>query len=149
MVESAFEFEGDAPRRPADELRRIARYQRWVIAIMLAQAALWVGYLLLSYARGENPREGLGLPVRLTFLLGGVGGIFTFLLYWTLRGPFLALVMGLAAVPPCFGMLVMVVASAKATEVLKQNGVRVAKFFGAFDGDIHDYEELDTDDAGW
>jgi hypothetical protein len=148
MVESAFEFD-DAPRRAADELRRIARYQRWVIAIMLAQAALWVGYLLLSYARGENPREGLGLPVRLTFILGGVGGIFTFLLYWTLRGPFLALVMGLAAVPPCFGMLVMVVASAKATEVLKQNGVRVAWLFGAFDGDIHDYEELDTDDAGW
>jgi hypothetical protein len=148
MADRAFELD-DSPQRPTDELRRIACYQRWVLAIVMAQAALWIGYLVLTLARGDSPREGLGLPVRFTFILGAVGGIFTFLLYWTIRGPFPAFVMGLGAVPPCFGLLVMIVANANAAEVLRTSGVRVGWFFGAFDGDIEDYEELDSDDAGW
>jgi len=142
------EPEDDAPRRPADQLRRIARYQRWVVALILAQLALWVGYVLLTLFRGDSVGAGLGFPVTLTFILGGAGGIYTFLLYWTVRGPFAAVVMGLGAVPPCLGLLVLVAANAAATAVLKANGVPVLMFGGAIESDIDD-EPDDEDDADW
>ena len=138
----------DSPRFAAGELRRIARYQRWVIAVVLAQVALWVGYVLLSWARGDDPVAGLGFPVRLTIALGALGGIFTFLLYWTLRGPFAAVVMGLGALPPCMGLFVLVLTSATATAALKTNGVPVG-LFGVDPHAIDNRRLYDDEDAGW
>jgi hypothetical protein len=138
--------EDDAPRFAADELRRIARYQRWVVATLLAQLALWVGYVLLS--GGRDVRGGLGFPTILTFILGGVGGIYTFLLYWTVRGPFAAVVMGLGAVPPCMGVLVLLLAHGTATTALRTNGVPVGVFGADLDA-IDDRHPYDDEDAGW
>jgi hypothetical protein len=143
------EPEDGAPRRTADELRRIARYQRWIIGIMLAQLALWVGYILIAAARGADVHAGLRLPTIITFALGGVGGIYTFLLYWTIRGPFAAVVMGLGAVPPCIGLLVLLTVNGAATAVLRANGVRVWLLGGAIEGDIPDWEGGDEEEEGW
>lgn len=139
-----------AARRPADELRRIVRYQRWIVAIVLAQIALWIGFVLLSWIGGQSPDGKLGFPTILTFILGGAGGIFAFLTYWSLRGPFAAVIMGLGSIPPCMGIFVLMVVNATATSVLKANDVRIRFFWGAIESDIpDDYELLDEDDAGW
>ncbi len=145
------DFDDDhPPRRPADELRRIVRYQRWIVAVVLAQIALWLGFVLLSWVRGDRPEAGLGFPTVLTFILGGVGGIFAFLTYWSIRGPFAAIVMGLGSMPPCMGILVLMVVNSTATNVLKANGVRVRFFWGALESDITDDHELDDEeDEGW
>jgi hypothetical protein len=138
------------PRRPSDELRRIARYQRWVIAVLFAQVALWAAYFALAAIRGGVVFEGRGVTFTLTFVLGGVGGIFAFLLYWTLRGPFAAIVMGLGAVVPCVGVVVLLAASAAATAALRTHGIPVG-LLGANDRDITDDRalyEID-DDEGW
>lgn len=142
------DFTDDAPRRPAEQLRRIARYQRWVVAILLAELALWVGFLVIGAIRGAPISGGLRFPTILTFILGGVGAIYTFLLYWTARGPFMAAMMGLAAVPPCLGTLVLLLANTTATKVLKDHGIRTG-LFGAFEADIPDDIPDDEDDAGW
>jgi len=140
----------DDPRRPADELRRIARYHRWVIAIFLAEAALWFGFLALAAIRGDVVFEALRVPVFLTFVLGGVGGIFVFLLYWTLRGPLTAIVMGLGALPPCIGLLAFLAANATAAAALRTHRIEVG-LLGASDEDIRDDRapyDLDEDE-GW
>jgi hypothetical protein len=140
----------DFTRRPNDQLRRIARYQRWVIAVLFAQIALWAAYLALAAIRGEVVFEGRRVPFILTFVLGGVGGIFSFLLYWTLRGPFAAVVMGLATVVPCIGVLVLLTANSTATAALRTHGIPVG-LLGAADPDIPDDRapyDLD-DDEGW
>ena len=134
-------------RRPADELRRIARYQRWVVAVLLAELALWVGYLVIGAVRGEPLAIGMRFPIVLTLILGGVGGVYTFLIYWTIRGPFLAIVMGLAALPPALGTIVLLLANTTVTRILSDHGIR-AGLLGAFEADIPD-DEPEDDNADW
>jgi hypothetical protein len=138
----------DVPRRPAEELRRIARYQRWVVAVILAEVALWVGFIAISWLRDSPFNDGLRIPIVFSFILGGVGGIFTFLLYWTVRGPLAAMLHGLTAVPPALGTLVLLLANTTATTVLKNHGVRVG-IFGAFEADIPDDPPDDEFDGDW
>jgi hypothetical protein len=143
--------ESDRPgaTRSADELRRIVRYQRWLIAVVLGQLALWLGYIaLLVLGRGRGP--DMGFPVALTFILGCAGGIFVFLLSWELRGAFAAIVFGLATVVPCMGLIVLTLVNGYATAELKKHGVRVG-VFGASLADVRDRPDLyDADeDAGW
>jgi hypothetical protein len=143
------EFEDDRPRHSPEDLLRVARYQRWVVAVMLAQLALWGGYVLLSMGGRGDLRDGMRFPMILTFILGGVGAIYSFLLYWTARGPILAVIMGVAALLPCMGLLVLLTVHGTATTFLKENGVRVG-FFGADLDSIGDIGPLDDDDdAGW
>ena len=145
--------DADGPRRPVDELRRIARYQRWLIATLLAQLALWVGFVALS-ALGAGPvGDGLRFPLLFTVILGCVGGGFAFLLAWTVRGPASAVVMGLGVVVPCLGLVVLTIVNGIATTTLRENGVRVG-LFGAdpdaiTDAGLYAGAEDEEDDPGW
>lgn len=139
----------EAPQLSTDVLVRVARYHRWVIAVALAEVALWVGFLVFSAARGESISDGLGFPTALTFILGAVGGIFTFLLYWSLRGPVPALIMGLGAVPPCIGLLVLVVVHGAAVAALRSNGVEVGMFGADLDSVPMERDDPDDEDEGW
>ena len=116
--------------------------------MILAEIALWVGYIAIGWLRDSPFNDGLRIPVVFSLILGGVGGIFTFLLYWTIRGPLAAILHGLAAVPPALGTLVLLLANTAATTVLKNHGVRVG-IFGAFETDIPDDHPEDEDDMDW
>ena len=144
------DFDRPGSERSADSLRRIVRYQRWLIAVVLAQLALWGGYTALGALSGGDFAGGMNFAVVLTFILGGVGGIFVFLLSWELRGAFAAVVLGLGTVVPCMGLIVLMLVNGYATNELKKNGVRVG-VFGATLADIDDRPSLygDDDDAGW
>jgi hypothetical protein len=146
-----FDDEDDGRRRPTEELRRIARYQRWLIATLLAQVGLWVGFVALT-ALGVGPAgDGLRLPLFLAFLIGCVGGIFAFLLGWTVRGPVSAVAMGVGVVVPCLGLVVLTVVNGMATTALRANGVRVGMFGADPDAIAGDepYGTAEDDDAGW
>jgi hypothetical protein len=144
-----FDDETGRPERSADELRRIARYQRWLIAVVLAQLALWGGFVALA-ALGGRMGAAVRFPVVLTFALGAVGGVFVFLLSWELRGGLVAVTFGLATVVPLLGLLVLTLANSYASDELRRHGVRVGTF-GAHLDDIDDrrspYDE--DEDAGW
>lgn len=141
------DFDEDNPRLPGEELRRIARYQRWVIACVLAQISLWVALLVLAIANGRG--IDLDVPICLTLILGIAGGAYSFLIYWQIRDPFWACVMGVASMVPFLGFFALAAVNSAATQLLNRNGVQVG-FFGA---DLNKIEDggwvYDDEDAGW
>jgi hypothetical protein len=152
----AFDDEhGWAPERPADELLRIARYQRWLVAVVLAQLVLWAGFIALMVLGSREPDGGragaaVRFPIMLTLILGGVGGIYVFLLCWELRrGGFVALMLGAATVVPVLGLLVLTLVNGYATTELRKHGIPVGAF-GASPTDITNRPSpYDDEDAGW
>jgi hypothetical protein len=147
---TAQDFEHPGPERSADALKRIVRYQRWLIAVVLAQLALWAGFValaLLGSARFTGAT--MGFPVVLTFILGGVGGIFVFLLSWELRGAFAAVVFGGATVVPVMGLIILTLVNGYATTELRKHGIKVGTF-GASLAAVDEHQSLyDDEDAGW
>ncbi|MBA4187156.1 MAG: hypothetical protein C0467_03975 [Planctomycetaceae bacterium] len=142
------DFDDNSPRLSVEELKRIARYQRWVIACVLAQITMWLGILILSILDGVWIDSEL--PLFLTVLLGLAGGVYAFLIYWEIRNPLWAAVMGLASILPLMGLLTLTAVNGLATQILNRNGVTVG-FFGA---DVNTIEEqsggfYDDEDAGW
>lgn len=138
-----------AGERSADELRRIVRYQRWLVAVVLAQLALWVGFIALTALSGGRGDGGVRFAMTLTFILGGVGGVFVFLLSYSLRGAFAAVVFGLATVVPCMGLIILTLVNGYASAELKKHGVKV----GLFGASLEDVDKrpnpYDEEDAGW
>jgi len=145
---AAFDDEFGTPERSVEALKRIARYQRWLIAVVLAQLALWGGFVGLMVL-SEGRTGGMQFPVVLTFILGAVGAVYVFLLSWELKGPFAALVFAPATVLPCMGLLVLTLVNGYASTELKRHGVKVG-VFGASERDVTDRPSLyDDEDAGW
>lgn len=133
-------------RRPPAELQRLARYQRWVIAIVVTQLALWLGWVVLN---GPSPMDlDTGFALTLTVVLGVGGAAYTFLLYWTIRDPLTAAVMALASVPPFLGLLTLTVANGAVTRVLRENGVEVGLFGAGRDAIEPEFAWID-EDADW
>ncbi|MFM8274093.1 MAG: hypothetical protein ACKODX_17435 [Gemmata sp.] len=145
------EFDPPSFERPIGELRRIARYHRWLVAVVLAQLALWLGFLALAAMSGGRVAGdgGMNFAMGLTLVLGCVGGGYVFLLSYELRGLFAALVFGLATVIPCMGLLILTLVSGYATAELRKHGVKVG-LFGASDAAVEERPSLyDDEDAGW
>jgi hypothetical protein len=147
---TAEDFEAPRGDRSAAELERIIRYQRWLIAVVLMQLTVWGGFLGLALL-GKIHLTGnvLRLPVVLTFILGGVGAIFVFLLSWELRGAFAAIAFGGATVFPVIGLLILTLVNGYATTELRKHGIKVGTF-GAPPGALDKRQSLyDDEDAGW
>jgi uncharacterized membrane protein len=141
------DFDRPVGERSADELKRIVRYQRWLLAVVLAQLALWGGFIAVMVLGGGG--TGLDFPVALTFLLGAVGGVFVFLLSWELRGALAAVVFGAATVIPCLGLLVLTIVNGYATAELRKHGLKVG-LFGASGTALDERPSpYDDEDAGW
>lgn len=144
---AAFDDEFGPPERSVEALKRIARYQRWLVAVVLAQLALWAGFIGLTLVGGGG--NSVQFPVALTFLLGCVGGIYVFLLSWELKGPFAAFVFAPATVFPCMGLLILTLVNGYASAELKRHGIKVG-VFGASERAITERPSLyDDEDAGW
>lgn len=144
---SAFDDEPD--ERPPDALKRIVRYQRWLIAVVLAQLALWGGFIAIMALSGGRGTT-VGFPVALTFLLGAVGGIFVFLLSWELRGPFTAVVFGLATVIPCMGLIILTLVNGYATTELRKHSIPVGLFGASLTAvDERPSPYAEDEDEGW
>jgi hypothetical protein len=146
------EFDPDTPPRTADELRRVAQYQRWLAAVLLTQLVLWgVVAALHGLDLWLVPlAAGVRFPMILSVILGGVGAVYVLLLYWVIRGPVLAVVMAAGCVLPLIGVLVILSVNATAINVLRSHGVRVRFFQGAIEGDLDDDRPLyDDADASW
>lgn len=142
---------GTANPVATERLKLVASGQRWVIAVVLAQLALWVGWLLLALARKVNgdPEPAFVL----SFLLGLVGAVCVFRLAHAVRGPGAAYLYGLAAVVPVLGLIVTLLINGYASDELKAHGI-VPGFFGASDGTIEartaaDEWECRFEDEGW
>jgi hypothetical protein len=114
---------------PADreKLRRVARYQQWVLYALLAQILLYVLVLFL---------QGAALPdvatlIALFFLpLVALSMAAVFLLAKELLHIVIAVLCTILMLVPCVSLLVLLVVNGRATKFLQTRGVKVG-FMGA------------------
>ncbi len=67
-----------------------------------------------------RPIISLAIPV-----VGLAGAVFVFLLAIKIFGTGVGVLLGILSMIPCLGLLVLLTVNGRATEVLKQNGVKV------------------------
>lgn len=139
----------DRPEYDPERLRRLARYQRWLIAVVLAQLVVWFGFVVVLISSRNLDGGAIRVPIVLTFVLNVVGAIHVFLASWELRGAVAAVGFGLATLFPFLGLLIITMVNGQATTELKKHGVYVG-IFGASAADIVDRPSpYDDEDAGW
>jgi len=122
-----------------DDLRKVAKYQKGVILSLLATilSAVAVGGLRGAVADAPNLVLGILILVMALVYFGAAiaGTVFVFLLALKVYGTGAGVLFGIAALIPCVGLLALLRINAKATSVLKQNGIRVG-FLGANPAEI-------------
>lgn len=140
------EFDRSSGGRSPEELKRLVRYQQWVIRLVLAQLVLWVCWGLVSGA-GRGPSDWVRLLLIVVFLTTGA---FVFLLETTLHDAVAGLFGGLLSLIPGLGLLFVMMANRGASAELKKHGLEVG-FFGARLADVADrWSPYDIDEeTGW
>ena len=104
-----------------EDLYNVARYQRGIIFCILIQLGVLFGAAVL-------PAE-LQLLAELGLLAAGVAGaVFVFLLAIKVYGAGLGVLLGVLALVPLLGLLILLIVNGKGTRVLRDNGIRVAGF---------------------
>jgi hypothetical protein len=107
-------------------LRTVALSQKIIIFCILGNlATIPLRFALSSLPPGLDLLSALGL---LVFYLGVAvtGTVFVFRMAVAVYGTGTGVVLGLLTLVPCVGLLVLLRINAKATNILKQNGIRVA-----------------------
>lgn len=116
------------PTLSREDLISVATFQKGVLYCILA-------YILLVGFQFAIPPEGrlyLGL-IALGVIITAT--VFVFLLATKVYSTCLGIVLGILTLIPCLGLIVLLIINAKATGVLKQNGIRVG-LLGANTADI-------------
>lgn len=135
-----------------ERLKRVASGQRWVIAAVLAQVALWGCWFVLT-AFGKT-RGGPEQVYPLSFVIGLGGAVCVFRLAHEVRGALGGYLYGLAAIVPVIGLIVTLLVNSYASEELKKHGLTPG-FFGVSDSQIDtartsDFDAADDfEDEGW
>lgn len=106
-----------------DDLRNVARFQKGILVCILIYLIALVG----QFALPLEVRLLLGIGV---LFVGLVGAVFVFLLAMKTYGTGLGIVLGILSLVPLIGLIVLLVVNGKATNILKQNGIKVG-FLGA------------------
>jgi pheromone shutdown protein TraB len=110
-----------------EKLRRVARYQQWVLYALLSQILIYASIVFLQGAGFPGMAQLMAivfLPVGL-FSMAAV-----FLLAKQLLHVVIAVICTLLMVVPCISLLVLLVVNGRATKFLQQHGVKVG-FMGA------------------
>jgi hypothetical protein len=110
-----------APGGDRERLRRIARYQRWVMLALVSNIAVYV--LAVS-------TQKLGPIVALVVLLAALAVVVftmtsTFLLGMESFGTGLAVLFTVLMCVPCVSLIMLLVLNNKATSLLQQGGLKV------------------------
>lgn len=101
------------------DLRSVAMFQKGVQVCILV-------YLGAIFGQFALPPEIRSLVAGAVVLIAGLGGaVFVILLAVKVYNPAIGVLMGILALVPCIGLLVLLVINGKATNILKDNGFRV------------------------
>ena len=121
---SANDFLIDGERRTLVGVKRIARYQRYVLLF----ATMQIVCLFLVVTAG---RDLSWLPAMGIYLAAVLGMVFGILLAIEFFHPVAGVAFGFLALIPCLGLFVLLAISMKATNILRRNGIRVGLFGAA------------------
>lgn len=108
-----------------DDLRSVAAYQRWVTLCILVYLCVIIGRIVTVVNRIAIPpvlEFGLAIAL-LVAVLSGM--IFVFLLSAKVYGTVQGILLAFCTLIPCIGLLVLLRINAKATNVLRANGIKV------------------------
>ncbi|MGD9720623.1 MAG: hypothetical protein AB7O59_16530 [Pirellulales bacterium] len=109
------------------ELYNVARYQRAVLVCLLLQIMVGVASAMVP----EDSAPVVSFVIGMALIAVGLGGVVTvFLLAVNVYETWVGAVVGLLALVPCLGLLVLLAVNAKATSILRRNGIKVG-FLGA------------------
>lgn len=101
-----------------EDLRSVAVYQKGILVCILI-------YIVAVVFRVALPPELQFLLAAAILVDGIIGTIFVVLLAMKVYRTGIGILLGILALVPCFGLLVLLAVNSKATQVLKQNGIRV------------------------
>lgn len=107
------------------DLRSVARYQRWVAVCILIYLGMIIGRVATVMNKVAIPPvlEICLTIARLAAVLAGM--VFVFLVSAKVYGTAQGLLLALCTMIPCIGLLVLLRSNAKATSVLRANGIKV------------------------
>jgi hypothetical protein len=139
-------------RAKRERLKRVAGAQRWVIAAVLAQVALWgCWFVLTAFGKTRGGPDGM---YGISFVIGLGGAVCVFRLAHEVRGALGGYLYGIAAIVPIAGLIVTLLVNGYASDELKTHGLTPG-FFGVSDAAIDNcrWVELDAvddfEDEGW
>ena len=100
------------------DVRAVAQYQKGIMVCIL----IYIIAVISQFMLPENLRILVGFGVLLN---GVVGLVFVFLLSTKVYSTGVGILLAILTVVPCLGLLVLLIINAKATTILRQNGLRV------------------------
>ncbi|MEM9291036.1 MAG: hypothetical protein AAGD01_05100 [Acidobacteriota bacterium] len=106
------------PSGSRKDLRDVAMYQKGIIFCILTQ-------LFGAVAQVVLPGEARLLLLIVLLLVSVVSAVLVFLLAIRVYGTAVGLVLGLLALVPLLGLLILLIVNRKATGILRQNGIPV------------------------
>jgi hypothetical protein len=101
-----------------EDLRKVAKYQKAILTCILIQL-LAIG---LQFALSAELRILLSLGL---IIVGVASTVFIFLLATHVYSTGLGVLLGILALIPCIGLIVLLAINGKATTVLRNNGIEV------------------------
>ncbi|MDB5336896.1 MAG: hypothetical protein JWN70_2515 [Planctomycetaceae bacterium] len=101
-----------------EDLRSVAQYQRGILVCILINIAGFFGQIMLPPEIRPIVFVGFGL-------VGLVSTILVFMLALKIYGTGAGIILGILALIPCIGLLVLLVINGKATKILQENGIKV------------------------
>jgi len=110
--------------RRGEDLRQIASYQRGVIFCILIQVLAYVAFATF----GKTSPAFVLIP-RLAVLCAVIAGVcFAVLLAMRVYSTGAGIAMGLLAIVPCLGLVMLLIINQAATRILTDNGIKVGLF---------------------
>ena len=101
-----------------EDLRSVAVYQKGILICILVYLMAVFG----QFALPPSARIFVGFGI---LAVGLTAAVFTFLLAMKTHGTGQGILLGILCLIPCVGLLVLLIINSKATNVLKQNGIKV------------------------
>jgi len=104
-----------------EKLRRVAKYQQWVIYALLAMIVLYIAFLVTR----QGPLAVRG-PIALAYMATWVFSMVAiFLLAKELHHVGIAVLCAILMIVPCISLITLLVVNGKATAYLQQHGIKV------------------------
>ncbi|MDA1232425.1 MAG: hypothetical protein O2856_16755 [Planctomycetota bacterium] len=101
-----------------EDLRSVAMYQKGILICILVYFVAVFG----QFAVPPAARIFMAIGV---LVVGLIAAVFTFLLAMKTHGTGPGILLGILCLVPCVGLIVLLIINSKATNILKQNGIKV------------------------
>ena len=101
-----------------EDLRSVAKYQKGILVCIL----IYLLAIIFQFALPDELRLLLGIGI---LFVGVAATVFVFLLAVKVYGSGVGILLGILALIPLIGLIVLLVINGKATGILKQNGIKV------------------------